>query len=437
VVGLLSRIINGRTWIHERIVEKDIVIEDDTIKGVVRKTAEVNVDEVIDAKGAIVLPGLIDSHVHLRDGPLAYKESFESGTSSAVAGGFTVVLDMPNNVPPVSTPERIVMRKTLADKKIMCDVGLYAMPTDPKNVRELAKAGCVGFKIYTHKVFEDMDFSKEENLIELFEEIKATNLPLSIHAEDPDKIGKLNEKYDAKDHAKAHTEEAEHSMIDRILRLCQGFPLKIRFCHVSTINSIREISSAKEYNRNLSIEATPSHLTLDDSVLGQCSKICTLEPPLRKRSNVVALRNSMWRDQIDIIGTDHAPHALSEKLSENPIPGFPGLETAVCVLFTLSKKGFLPFSSLVRCLTSNPASFFGLKKHGSIDKGMMANLTFIRFVPEYSVDPSKFFSKAKFSPFEGFKAETQVERTIVRGKTAFSIEDGLTSVGNGKIVEPK
>jgi len=437
VVDLLLRIVNGRVWINGRIVEKDIIIEDDRIKDIVKKTDRINVDKFIDAKGAIVLPGLIDSHVHLRDGTLAYKEDFNSGTSSAVAGGFTVILDMPNNIPPVSTPERLFARKELANKRIMCDVGLYTMPTDFRNITELAKAGCIGFKIFTHRIFENTDFSKEETLLKLFEEIKRTNLPLSIHAEDPKKISKLDGKYDAKDHAKAHIEEAEYSMIETIINLSQGFPLKIRFCHVTTINGIRKISRAKEYNKNLSIEVTPSYLALDNSILEQCSKICTLEPPLRKHSDVVALRDAMWKGQIDIIGTDHAPHALSEKLLENPVPGFPGLETAVCVLFTLSKKGFLPFSNVVRCLTSNPARFFGLKNHGTIDRGMIANLTFIRFVPEYSIDPSKFYSKAKFSPFEGFKAETQVERTIVRGETVFSIEDGLISLRNGKIVEPR
>ena len=434
---LLLRIVNGRAWINERIVEKDIIIEDDRIKDSVKKTEEINVDKVIDAKGAIVLPGLIDSHVHLRDGTLAYKEDFDSGTSSAVVGGFTVVLDMPNNIPPVSTPERLFARKNLANKRIMCDVGLYTMPTDFRNIRKLAKTGCIGFKIYTHKIFENTDFSNEENLLKLFGEITKTNLPLSIHAEDPKKITKLDGKYDAKDHAKAHTEEAEYSMIDKIINLCQGFPLKIRFCHVTTLNGIRILSNAKEYNKNISIEVTPSHLALNNSILKQCNKICTLEPPLRKSSDVFALRNAMWGGCIDIIGTDHAPHQLSEKLSENPVPGFPGLETAVCVLFTLSKRGFLPFSKVVRSLTSNPARFFRLKDHGIIDKGMIANLTFIRYIPEYPIDPSKFYSKAKFSPFEGFKAETRVERTIVRGETVFSIEDGLIPLRNGKIVEPK
>jgi dihydroorotase len=437
VVYLLLRIVNGKVWINEKIVEKDVIIEDDKIKDLVKKTKKINVDKVIDAKGALVLPGLIDSHVHLRDGTLAYKEDFGSGTSSAVVGGFTTVLDMPNNIPPLSTPERFFARKDLAYKKIMCDVGLYTMPTDFKNIMELAKAGCVGFKIYTHKIFENIDFSNEENLLKLFGEISKTNLPLSIHAEDPKKIIKLEGTYDAIKHAQAHPEEAEFTMIDKIIHLCQGFPLKIQFCHVTTKNGIKILSNAKEYNKNISIEVTPSHLAFNNSIFKQCNKICTLEPPFRKSSDVVALRNAMWRGYIDIIGTDHAPHELSEKLSENPVPGFPGLETAVSVLFTLSKRGFLPFSNVVKSLTSNPAKFFRLKNHGIIDKGKIANLTFIRYVPEYSIDPSKFYSKAKFSPFKDFKAEMKVERTIVRGETAFSIEEGLSLLKKGKIVEPK
>lgn len=433
---MLTRIVNGRVWKDGNVLEKDIVIEDDKILNVVRRSQKVQADRIIDAEGALILPGLIDAHVHLRDSKLSYKEDFVSGTSAAVAGGFTLVLDMPNTEPPITRPERLTERMREAEKRILCDVGFYAMPLDPDNVKALAEAGCVGYKIFTHKSFENVSFFDDERIEELLTAVEKTGKVLSVHAEDPSKIGVLGEKYSALDHAKAHAAEAEASMIGRILKVSRKHFTRIRFCHVSTAEGVQALAYEKRYSVKYVVEATPAHLTLDESVLSKCDKICVVEPPIRGKADVVCLRKMFWNGAIDVVGTDHAPHTLEEKLSDRPAPGFPGLETAAPILFTLAKKGFIPLSKLVESLTSNPAKIFNLRGYGAIEEGFVANLTFIKFVPEYSIDPTKFYSKAKFSPFKGYKVEAAVARTIVRGETVYEKGAGLVGGKGGKVVKP-
>ncbi|MGQ9780987.1 MAG: dihydroorotase [Nitrososphaeria archaeon] len=431
---MLTRIVNGKVWLNGRIFQKDIIIEDDLIKEVIRKSQHTNVDRILDAEDALILPGLVDSHTHLRDGLQAYKEDFVSGTSSAVAGGFTLVMDMPNSIPPITTPQRLIDRMNLAVHRILCDVGFHSMPTQREHVLALKKAGCIGYKIYTHKTFEDAVFSTKQSLVSLFEEVSGTNIPLSIHAEDPSLLIELEGDYNAQDHARAHPREAEISMVNTIIEVAEMFPVRTRICHVTTSESLQAISRSRQHHCNIHSEVTPSHLTFDRSIYGDCKKICTVEPPFREHSDVVSLRNSLWKGEIDIIGTDHAPHHESEKISGRPAPGFPNLETAVPVLLTLAKKGYIPLSDTIESLTAAPASFFSLRDHGSIDSGKVANLTFVKFVPEYEIDPSKFCSKAKFSPFKGFKAEAAVVRTIVRGETAYSRKEGVSDIRKGKVV---
>ncbi|MEM4523212.1 MAG: dihydroorotase family protein [Nitrososphaeria archaeon] len=433
---MLTRIVNGRIWKDGNILEKDILIEDEKIVELIRKSQNVQVDRIIDAKGALILPGLIDAHTHLRDSKISYKEDFVSGTSAAVAGGFTAVLDMPNTEPPITNPERLKNRMASAEKRILCDVGFYAMPLYMDSIEDLTRAGCIGFKIFTHKSFEEVNFFEDESIDKLLKAVKRTGLILSIHAEDPSKIGYLGEKYNAIEHARAHSTVAEVNMIKRILNLSKKYNLKIRFCHISTAEGIKTVAEEKKYSLNYFVEVTPAHLTLDESILQKCDKICVVEPPIRAKEDVIFLRNMFWNGAIDIVGTDHAPHTIEEKLCDKPASGFPGLETAVPVLFTLAKKGFIPFSKLIESLTSNPAKIFNLKGYGTIDKDNISNLTFVKFVPEYGIDSTKFYSKAKFTPFKGFKAEVMIARTIVRGETVYEKEAGVIDERRGKVIKP-
>lgn len=431
---MLTRIVNGKVWLNGKIVQKDIIIEEDTIKELVRKSQHANVDQVLDAEEALILPGLIDSHTHLRDGLQAYKEDFVSGTSAAVAGGFTLVMDMPNSIPPISTPQRLMERISLASQRILCDVGFHGMPTKLESISSLKKAGCIGYKIYTHRAFEGEGFSTKQRLLLLFEEVSKTNIPLSVHAEDPSLLTELTGDYDAEDHARAHPREAENSMVNTVMEVARMFPVKTRICHVTTSESLQTISRTKHYNSNVYSEVTPCHITFDKSVYTSCCKICTVEPPFREHSDLVYLRNSLWSGEVDIIGTDHAPHSQTEKASGRPPPGIPNLETAVPVLLTLAKKGYIPLSKTIEGLTAKPANFFTLEDRGSIEKGKKANLTFVKFVSQYEIDPARFYSKAKFSPFQGFKAEAAVVRTIVRGETVYTREEGVLDIRKGEVI---
>jgi dihydroorotase (multifunctional complex type) len=431
----IVNIVNAKVWLRREIIEAGISIVGDRIIKIGKESALLKAEEVFDAGGRLVLPGFIDVHAHLRDFDLSYKEDFLSGTAAAVAGGFTLVLDMPNNKPPTTTPEVIKARIEKAQKNIYCDVGFYATPKSPEQVRELVNSGCIAMKIFMARSLDGEKYSTEKEIYDLLKETSSLGIMLSIHAEDPKMIKRFRNTTSAYLHAKYHPIKAEESAIEIAINAAKKAHGRINICHVSTFGGLIKIRRAKKNGVDVTCEATPHHSILTNEVFEKFGNIAIVEPPLRSKKHSEAILKGILNGDIDILATDHAPHTLEEK--EEAHPGFPGLEIALPVFFTLVRDGLLPLDRVIDAFTIKPAERFSLTHAGEIDFGKIANLTIIELKSERKINRNDFFSKAKFSPFDGMVVKAKVYATFIRGKEVFLDGEIVAPAGVGKVIYGK
>ena len=408
-------IINGRVWINGNLEKISISINNGKISRLTDQDNIQEADETIDAKENIVFPGFVDVHTHLRDSKFSYKEDFSSGTKAAVAGGFTTVLDMPNTNPPITNVEELNSRQELAKNNICCNVGFYCSPINANDINELKISNAIGYKIYLHKPFEEQDLS-DKNLIKIMKKIRENNGILAIHAEN-------HELFDGI----VHTIESEIQAIKRIIDLGKLTRCKIHFVHVSTKEGIEIIIKNKK-DLDISCEATPHHMILNNNM----DKSYNCEPPIRDKKDQESIFNSVINGDIDIMGTDHAPHSVKDKKEGKP--GFSGLEVTVPLMIDLYKKDKISLQRIYEMLVDNPITRFGLKNIGQIKEGYNADLIIIDENKEQIINVENFFSKGKSSPFNGMKVSGTITKTIINGQIVFDGKNIIQS-GIGKILK--
>ncbi len=392
-------------------------------------------EENLDLKGAVILPGLIDGHVHLRDPGLTHKEDFRTGTAAAACGGFTTVLDMPNTKPPTNTPQAFQEKLEIADKKSLVDFGLHAGVDDPSQIKEMAELKPASFKIF-------MDLVEKEFLTEIFQEIseiKGHKPLISLHCEDKQIVNRSTAKEREKGnlnpeiYGKARPARAETVAVSNAILMALKFGLSIHICHVSTGKSLELINNVQSEIRVTS-ELTPHHLFLDSKYLEKFGNLAKTNPPLRDLKHKLGLSDLR---RIDILGTDHAPHTLEEKemnIWDAP-PGIPNLEVTLPLLLTQINQKEISFKDIKRLFCENPAKIFGINSKGVIREGMDADFVVVDMKKEGVIRADDFKSKAKYSPFEGFKVKGMPVMTIVRGRVV--MEEGEVFENKGKSVEYK
>ena len=387
--------------------------------------------ETIDIAGKLVLPGLIDAHVHFRDPGLTIKEDFSTGSAAAAAGGFTTVMDMPNTIPPTNTPQKFREKMLIASRRSLVDFGLHAGVANLSDVGELAKLHPASFKIF-------MDQVDHAFLMEAFSKINSVSGDhiISLHAEDPQVVNQCTEKMKMKGsnpelYAEARPPQAEIEAVTSAISLAKEFNQRIHFCHVSTKKSLKLIIEAKKAGLKIKSEITPHHLFLNSDCLKTYGNRAKTNPPLRDNENRLLVNDL---DEIDIIGTDHAPHTLDEKKQDvwNAPPGIPGLETILPLLLTQLNQGKISFGDIKRLLCETPAKIFNIPNKGFIRDGMDADLVVVDLKKEKVIDPANFQSKAKYSPFEGFHVQGAPVMTLVRGQKV--MEEGHILKNQGKFI---
>jgi len=397
------------------------------------KSSPIAAEKTIDIDGKILLPGLIDAHVHMRDPGFTYKEDFRTGTKAAAAGGFTTVIDMPNTKPPTNTVRAFRDKIKIAERKSLVDFGLHAGADEPKEIRELAK-----FKPSSYKIF--MDLLDDDHLMNLFDEI--SNLPgingskpiVSLHAEDKEIVNRYTQMEMSEEnlnpiiYANARPPLAEEVAISKAILMANEYDLKIHICHASTKKSLNQIKRAKVDGCNITSEITPHHMFLDSSYLDRYGNFAKTNPPLRSRSDKIKLIDIY---KADTIGTDHAPHSIAEKEENiwNAPPGIPGLETALPLILTQVNRGKISFADVKRLLCENPAEIFNIKNKGYITEGMDADFVVVDMKRETIINPDNFYSKAHYSPFKGEKVKGIPIMTILRGKIVMEEAEVFESQG--------
>ncbi|MFQ5758822.1 MAG: dihydroorotase family protein, partial [Candidatus Bathyarchaeia archaeon] len=390
------------------IVEGGIAIDEGRIFKIARETNLPQASEKLDLKGLLVLPGLIDSHVHLRDQQLAYKEDFFSGTAAAAAGGLTSVIDMPNNKPVTMSSKSLRQRMEIAEKRIIVNVAFYsAFPRDLSDIYSIVEEGAVAFKLFLSQKIGGLDIEDDEALLQAFDKVSEAKVPIAVHAEDRETIEKAKRELqkagrrDVEANLEARSPEAERKAIQRTIHLVERTHAHVHFCHLSSATGLNTFLNAKKNGLPITCEVTPHHLFLSSEHLKRLKTLALVDPPLRTEEDIRALWDALRQGLIDVISTDHAPHTIEEKKADSVWDvkaGIPGLETMLPLLLTRVNEGRLSLSDLVRATSEKPAQIFSLKDRGNLVEGNHADLVAVDMSQEYEINASNFYSKAKYSP---------------------------------------
>lgn len=411
----------------------------------------------MDATGLIILPGVIDVHVHLREPGATYKEDFLTGTAAAAAGGVTSIFDMPNNVPPTKDIEALGLKVRAASKKALVDYGFYGLITagNSADIRPLAKAGVIGFKWYMAETTGDQPSPPDPELLADLRIAAEAKRRTSVHAEDGSMVKQgiksLREsgRRDALAHYESRPENVEQNAVRHAIALAKAARADLHIAHLSSRAGVREVEAAKKRKGGprrgrrpgwLTAETCPQYLLLDTNDYGNKGPLMKVNPSVKRKQDRLALWEAVNDGTVDMIATDHAPHSLAEKTLGDSIfdmaSGFPGLETSVPLMLTCVNQGKLSLAKYVQLTSMNPAIAWGVyPQKGSLSIGADADFTIVDMRLEGRIDPATFYSKTRFSPFEGFKVKGRPVYTIVRGSVV--MDHGFVETSSrGAMISP-
>lgn len=407
------------------IEDANILIENGKIVEITDWGEDPEVDKVIDCTRKLILPGLIDSHVHLREPGQSYKEDWESGTSAAVAGGVTTVLDMPNNTPPIVTSEELEEKRDLIKGRAYCNYGLY-IGFNGKNLEEINSSNAVAVKFFAGDSTGNMGVKDDLAIGEFFKKSKKL---IVIHAEDFEELEKNSKKYleniskEEKNnlspnvHSKIRSPKCAAIAVRKFCELAKKTKARIHIAHVSTEEELKIIN---EYP-DVTCEVSPHHLMFCDDDYSDFGNLLKVNPPLRGRTDIFALWKGLKFGEIDTIATDHAPHTLEEKektYSEAPA-GIPELDTLGPLLFNAVNDEGLSMPEVVSLCCETPAKIFGLKGKGKLAKGFDADIVVVDMEMEKKVGKKSLFTKCGWSPYEGLNLKGWPIMTFINGKLIF------------------
>jgi dihydroorotase len=426
---------NGRVIDPANGIDKecDILIDDGDIVevGKIGKLAET----VVDATGKLVVPGLIDIHVHFREPGDEEEETIASGSAAAVAAGFTSVVCMPNTKPPIEneTDVEYVHRKARQTRK----THVYTMGAITKGLAGvelaemgfMAEAGAVGFTDDGNGVQDPAVMLRALKYAAMFDVVMAQ------HCQDNGFSGNgvMNSGYYSTILGLPGADPlAEEAMLWRDIQLVKKIrPGQIRYHaqHISTANSVELIRAAKKDSLPITCEVTPHHLLLTEENCAEYDTNYKVNPPLRTAKDIEALKEAIAEGLVDALATDHAPHLKSEKELEFLTAPF-GIASLECALAlyikALIEPGVLDWPKLIELMTVRPAKIIGVDK-GTLGKGRQGDVTIIDPNAEYKIDVNKFRSKSRNCPYHGWAVKGRVEKTIVAGEIRFSVDNGSAS----------
>ncbi|EPX56203.1 Dihydroorotase [Cystobacter fuscus DSM 2262] len=408
---------------------RDVLVRDGVVAEVSEAPIEAPPDaQVVDAQGRWVLPGFIDLHVHLREPGEEGKETVLTGSRSAVAGGFTAVVAMPNTKPVNDSVLVTEYVKAKAREAGLCRVYLAGAITKGLQGEEMAEMGALvaaGCVCITDDGRPVMNAGLMRRALQYATQF---DLPVMVHEEDLTLSGK-GVMHEGPTSTRLGLigipPSAEVAMVARDLVLLEETRGRLHVAHVSCEGSVRLIREAKRRGLRVTAEATPHHFTLEDEAVGDYDTHARMNPPLRTRQDVLAVREALADGTIDAIATDHAPHGVLEKQVEfdKAWNGVVGLETALGLTLAAVREGALSLTRAVALLSDGPARAFGLPG-GHLAVGAPADITVVEPDVEWTVDATRFFSRSRNTPFHGRRLTGRVAQTWVGGRLVF--ENGQT-----------
>jgi len=435
---------NAKIYAHGKVIRAGLAIDDGRIVKITKETNLPSASRKMNLEGLLVLPGLIDAHVHLRDQKLEHKEDFFTGTAAAANGGVTLVIDMPNNEPVTMDAAALKERMNIAAQKTVVNIAFYsAFPEKTEEMKNIVQVGAKAFKLYMSEKIGGLNPEDDEALAEAFREAVKLGVFTSVHAEDRSLLEnalkriKQNKDNSMEAYLKVHSPEAEVKAINRIVEIIGRSNAHVHICHVSTSRGLEVISSAKSAGLPVTCEVTPHHLLLSSRHLKDLGAVALTNPPLRSEHDVRFLWSALQTGLIDILVSDHAPHTMEEKerlFIWETAPGIAGMETLLPLMLTQVNKGRLSLSKLVQITSERPAEIFRIKDRGGLREGNYADLVVVDLKKEWRIDSSRFCSKAKFSPFDGWQVKGKPVKTFVNGRLVMEENEIVGKPGDGWII---
>ena len=413
---------NGRVIDPSQNIDgyKDVLIKGRKIQGLYTKGKAPDAGKIIDASNCIVIPGLVDMHTHLREPGFEYKETIKTGTMAAVKGGFTTVCCMPNTNPvndTIAVTEFILERSLKEGSCSVYPIGAITISQKSEALTELEamiKAGCMAFSD------DGMPVTNSVMMRRALEYSKIFKVPIISHCEDLNlsEGGVMNEGFVSTIVGlQGIPKAAEETMVARDLSLCELTGGRLHIAHVSTEGSVKLIRNAKSRGINVTAETCPHYFSLTDEAVISYDTNLKVNPPIRTAHDVEAIKEGLKDGAIDVIATDHAPHHIDDKNKEFDAAAFgiSGLETAFALSLHLVEQGTMDLNQLIMKMSITPSKIMGINK-GTLSIDADADITIINPENKFIVDPSKFASKGKNSPFNKWQLKGTVEKTVSMGK---------------------
>jgi len=436
---------DAKLFINGLVVEGGIAVDEGRIMAIGREPGLPRGDSTIDAGGRLLLPGLIDVHVHFREPGRTHKEDFLSGSRAAAAGGVTTVVDEPNVDPPTTTLDTLEEKMRLAGKS-MVDYS-FSVGLNPRNldlIPEFASRGIHSFAIFDEMEGPELDIPDAGTLLEALRTIGGSGGLASLNARHADLRTELTGRVrgaggrNIESYADASPPLTEALGAARSLMLSRDLGLDVHLREVTSTKSVMILDAFK--TSRVSAEVTPNHLLLTKDDAESLGPYAQIPPPLRAKEDVQGLWDALNRGTIDIIASDHAPHTREEKdrglenIWESP-PGLPGVETMLPLLLTQVNRGRMSLGRLVEATSENPAQVFGFQhRKGALRVGFDADLVLVDMHREEVIRGDRLHSKVSWTPFEGSKVRGVPVMTVVRGEVVMEDGEVVGSEGHGSFV---
>lgn len=451
---------NGTVYVDGVFKKCDVAVKDGKIACVAECGILGDAQRVIDAEGKYVIPGGIDTHVHIRSPGHDDREDFTSGTLSAAQGGCTTILEHPISVPPQYNKEILDNRKRLAKEGCVVDYAFYGAAGGefPEEITKLAEEGIVAYKSFLHqapegreKEFKGLTMANDAEIMVGMREIAKTGLMMASHAENNDlityNIAKMRAEGHTKplDHCKSRPPISEYSTVSKLIMFAKETGCVLELAHMSTVESMELARKAKFEGQKVFVETCPHYLLLDETALEKYGPFARCNPPLRPAETVEKLWDYVNDGTIDFIGSDHGPFLLSEKEQGyddifKAFCGAPGVDLRLPLMLDAAARGKTTIERVVELLCVNPARCFNIyPQKGTISAGADADLVVFDMNDTTVVDRKKSYCKARETAriFDGWKLACKINYTVVRGRVL--AEDGVvdeSAKGYGQLVKP-
>ncbi len=427
---------NARIVNENQIFESDLLIENDIISKIEKNISEENCDQIIDASGKYLLPGIIDDQVHFREPGLTHKGDIESESRAAIAGGITSYIEQPNTVPNAVTQELLEEKYKIAAEKSYANYS-FSMGGTNDNLDEVLKTNpknVAAIKLFLGSSTGNMLVDNPETLEEIFSKVK---MPICVHCEDETTIRKNTEEYKAKYgddipvkfHHLIRSEEACYLSSSKAVELAKKTGARLHIYHLSTAKETALFQNDIPLkDKKITAEVCVHHLHFTNEDYDTKGALIKWNPAVKTQKDKDGLWEALLDDRIDVIATDHAPHTLDEKdnvYTKCP-SGAPLVQHSLNVMLNYAQQGKISIEKVVEKMAHNPAILFEIEKRGFIKEGYKADLVLVDFNEKYTVAKDNILYKCGWSPLEGLELNNKVTHTFVNGKLAYDASAPLS-----------